>query len=153
MRQVSKLLMTIILLAGCAGIAQAEMSNEERAIKMRKGAYSVLSWYFGSMMRMAKGAEPFDQARFAHDAEALAFLSKLPKDAFIPGSDKGDTKARPEIWSQATAFRQAGEKLEAEARKLSDMAARADQQALGDQLKQVQKSCKSCHEDFKQRSN
>ncbi len=153
MHKVAKSLLVVSLLVGCIGSARAEMSREAQAIKVRQGAYSMLSWYLGSMLRMAKGDEPYNRARFTHDAEALAFLSKLPNDAFIPGSDKGDTKASPEIWKNPDAFRLASEKMETEARKLADLAVHAEPSDLGDQLKQVRQACKACHEDFKQRSN
>ena len=46
------------------------------------------------------------------NADLVATLAKLPWSAFIEGSDKGDTNARPEIWSQADKFKAASQKLE-----------------------------------------
>lgn len=151
MQKTSQVLLSLLLLIGFAGSAQAEMSHEDHAIKARKSAFSMLSWYLGPMVRMTKGITPYDQKQFAYNAEVLAFLSKLPKDAFIPGSDKGKTKARPEVWSQPEAFRKANAQLESEAVKLAELAKSADQESLKVQLDKVRKACKSCHEDFKKK--
>lgn len=155
MQKVSKMTraLALVLSIGISGIASAEMSREDQSIKVRKGAYSMIAWYYGSMMRMMKGVTPYDQVQFARNAEVLAFLSELPKDAFIHGSDKGDTKARIEIWTHPQEFRQANEQLEAEAAKLAELSKAGDMEVLKAQLTKVQRSCKACHEDFKNRAN
>lgn len=151
MRKSRQVLLSLLLLIGIHGTAQAGMSHEEHAIKARKSAFSLLSWYLGPMVRMTKGITPFDQQQFAQNAEVLAFLSKLPKTAFIPGSDQGKTKARAEIWSQPEAFRKANALMETEAAKLAELAKSGDQEALKAQLEKVRHACKSCHEDFKKK--
>lgn len=153
LKEVSKVLLSLALLAGFVGATQAaEMSREEFAIKVRKGGYSMLAWYFGPLGRMAKGEMPYDQALFQRNAETVAFLSKLPKDAFIPNSDLGETKAKPEIWSKADKFKAANEALETEAAKLVEMSKAGKLDALKEQVGKVQKTCKACHEDFKAKS-
>ena len=42
----------------------------------------------------------------------------MPFHAFPEGSDKGQTKAKPEIWKQPTKFKEAADKFQAEAAKL-----------------------------------
>ena len=142
--QIFKMVLSVALLLGFAGVAQAEMSREEVAIKFRRNAYSMLTWYFGPLSKMAKGISPYDRDAFIRNAETLAFLVKLPKEGFIPGSDKGDTKARPEIWSEAGRFKTG---------KLVELAKGNNFDATKEQLVKVQKACKACHEDFKNRAD
>jgi cytochrome c556 len=152
LKKVSLVVVSVALLAGSVGVANAEMSREDYAIKVRKGGFTMMTWYMGPMGRMLKGEMPYDKAQFQRNAEALAFLSKLPKDAFIPGSDKGETKAKPEIWSKADKFKTAYDAMEAETAKLAELSKTASQDALKEQMGKVQKTCKSCHEEFKNKA-
>lgn len=152
LNRIVQVALALALLAGFAGAAQAEMSREDFAIKVRKGGYSMLAWYMGPMGRMAKGDMPYDKALFQRNAETLAYLSKLPKDAFIPGSDKGETKAKPEVWSKADKFKAANDALENESAKLAELSKGGNLDALKEQLGKVQKACKSCHEEFKNKA-
>jgi cytochrome c556 len=152
LNRIVQVALALSLLAGFAGVAQAEMSREDFAIKVRKGGYSMLAWYMGPMGRMAKGDMPYDKALFQRNAETLALLSKLPKDAFIPGSDKGETKAKPEVWGKADKFKAANDTLENESSKLAELSKGGNLDALKEQLGKVQKACKSCHEEFKNKA-
>jgi len=152
LKQGLKIGLALVLLAGFAGVAQAEMSREEYAIKFRRAGYTMVSWYYGPLSRMAKGIMPYDKALFVRNAEKLAAVSKLPKDGFIPGSDSGDTKAKPEIWTQAEKFREVNDRFEAETAKLAGLAQGGDFDAIRQQLGKVQQACKSCHKDFKNKS-
>lgn len=148
-----KIALSFVLLVGYVGVAQAEMTREDYAIKFRRSGFTAMTWYFGPMSRMAKGETPYDKALFARNAEYLAFLSKLPKDGFIPGSDTGDTKAKPEIWSKADKFKEANDRMESETAKLAELAKGGNLEALKEQLGKVQKTCKSCHEEFKKKAD
>jgi cytochrome c556 len=152
LKKMSKIVVSVALLVGYTGLAQAEMTREDYAIKVRKSGYTMLTWYFGPMARMVKGEMPYDKAQFTRNAETLAFLSKLPKDAFIPGSDKGETKAKPEVWSKADKFKAANDAMETETAKLAELSKTGNLDALKEQVGKVQKTCKSCHEEFKNKS-
>ncbi len=141
------------LLIGFSGQAQAEMSREDYAIKFRRGGYTVLGWYYGPLYRMAKGEMPYDKALFLRNAEYLAVLSKLPKDGFIAGSERGDTKAKPEIWSKSDKFKEANDRLENESARLAELAKGGNFEVLKEQFGKVQKTCKACHDDFKNKAD
>ena len=153
LKQMTKAGLSLALLVGFVGAAQAEMSREDYAIKFRRSSFTTMTWYYGPMSRMAKGEMPYDKALFARNAEYLAFLSKLPKDGFIPGSDSGDTKAKPEVWSKADKFKEANDRMESETAKLAELAKGGNLDVLKEQLGKVQKTCKACHEDFKKKAD
>ena len=48
---------------------------------------------------MANGRVPFDAKVAAENIEIVAMLNRLPFTAFVEGSDKGNTRAKPEIWT------------------------------------------------------
>lgn len=152
-KRLSKILLCLGLGAGYVGLAQAELSREEYAVKFRRGGYTVLGWYYGPLYHMAKGDTPYDKALFTRNAEYLAMLSKLPKDGFISNSGKGDTKAKPEIWTKPAQFKEANDRLENESAKLAELAKTGDFDAIKTQFGKVQKSCKACHDDFKNKAD
>src|SRR5262245_2117334 len=102
---------TLFLGAGIALDATAQERKPEDQIRMRKGALTVMSWNFGVIGAMAKGQRPYDQAEAVKRAEAVAFASQLPWEAFAPGTDTGDTRALPAVWQQADKFKAAQERL------------------------------------------
>ena len=84
--------------------ASAQFQKPEDAIKYRKAAFTVMASHFGRLGPMAQGRVPFD-AKVAADNIAIATtVSTLPFAGFGPGTDKGDTKAKPEIWTDADKF-------------------------------------------------
>jgi len=153
LKNISKIVLSTALMVGYASVAQAEMSREDYAIKFRRGGYTVLGWYYGPLYRMAKGEMPYDKALFLRNAEYLAVLSKLPKDGFILGTEKGDTKAKPEIWSKSDKFKEANDRLENESARLAELAKGGNFDVLKEQFGKLQKTCKACHDDFKNKAD
>jgi cytochrome c556 len=144
-------LLVALLLTVCssllAGLAFAQ--KPEDAIKYRQGVYRVIGWNFGPMAAMAKGEKPYDAAAFARHAEIVAFMSKLPLEGFIPGSENGETKAKPEIWLDMDDFKAKLEKMQNEAAKLAEVAKGGDFSAAKAQLGETGKACKACHDKYR----
>ena len=141
----------VLLFAACttlfANVAVAQ--KPEDAIKYRQGVYRVIGWNFGPMAAMAKGEKPYDAAAFARHAEIVAFMSKLPLEGFVPGSDTGETKAKPEIWLDMDDFKAKLEKMQAEATKLAEVAKAGDLNTSKAQLGETGKACKACHDKYR----
>ena len=70
--------------------------------------------HFSRVAAMAGGKAPYDAKAAAENAAIAESMSKLPWAAFPDGSDKGETKAKPEIWSDKARFAEAAEKMQAE---------------------------------------
>src|SRR5579859_886294 len=109
-----------LLLAACCTLCTgaAAQAKPEDAIKYRQGVYRVIGWNFGPMAAMVKGDRPYDAAAFARHAEIVAYMSKLPLEGFVPGSENGETKAKPEIWLDMDDFKAKLEKMQGEAARL-----------------------------------
>jgi len=146
-----KRLAVVLLFAVCTSVfANAAFAQKpEDAIKYRQGVYRVIGWNFGPMAAMAKGEKPYDAAAFARHAEIVAFMSKLPLEGFVPGSDTGETKAKPEIWLDMDDFKAKLEKMQAEAAKLAEVAKGGDPNASKAQLGETGKACKACHDKYR----
>jgi cytochrome c556 len=127
----------------------AQFAKPEDAIKYRKNALFVMGQHFGRLGAMAQGRVPFDAKVAAENAAVLETVSKLPWSAFGEGTDKGDTRAKPEIWKEAAKFKDAQDKMLAEVGKVV-VAAKSGK---ADDLKAVfagaAGSCKNCHDNFR----
>jgi cytochrome c556 len=121
----------------------------EDAIKFRRGVMAVIGWNFGSMAAMAQNKKPYDAAMFARNAEVVAFMSKLPHEGFTPGSDTGDTKAKPEIWLDMDDFKAKLEKMQTEVDKLAEVAKAGDFNSSKAQFGEAGKACKACHDKYR----
>lgn len=127
----------------------AQFAKPEDAIKYRKNALFVMSQHFGRLGAMAQGRVPFDAKVAAENAVVLETVSKLPWAAFGEGTDKGDTRAKPEIWKESAKFNDAADKMQAEVAKVvaAAKAGRADdlKAAFGG----AAGACKNCHDNFR----
>jgi len=129
--------------------ASAQFAKAEDAIKYRKNAFFVMQQNFGRVAGMAAGKVPFD-AKVAADSAAVAeYVGMLPWAGFGPGTDKGDTKSKPEIWSNKAKFDDMAKQMQAELTKLSAAAKTGNLDAIKVAAKGASDTCKTCHDDFK----
>ena len=151
-RSVLALTVALAVGAGAALDASAQQRKPEDQIKMRKSALTVMSWNFGVIGAMVKGQRPYDQAEATKRAQTVAFMSHLPWEAFVEGTDSGDTRARPEIWQHGDKFKAAQERLQSETAKLVDAAKSGDAGQLKSQFGATAKACGACHDDFRKKN-
>jgi len=78
-------------------------------------------------------------------------VAKLPWTAFVEGSDKGDTKAKPEIWKEPSKFKEAQEKFNNEILKLNVAAKSGKLEDLKTATAAVGGACKNCHDNFREK--
>ena len=130
--------------------AHAQFAKPEDAIKYRKSALTVMGAHFSRVAAMAGGRTPYDAKAAADNAAIAEALSKLPWAAFPEGSDKGDTKAKPEIWSDKARFAESAEKMQTELTKLSVAARAGTLDALKPAVSSAAATCKNCHDNFRQ---
>ena len=129
--------------------AQAQFAKPEDAIKYRKASFTVMAAHFGRLGAMANGRVPYDAKAAADNADVVATLSKLPWAAFGEGTDKGDTRAKPEIWKEAAKYKEASDKMQAEIMKLNTAAKAGNIDALKAAFGPAAASCKACHDNFR----
>ncbi len=150
MKQNLSLMATLVALAlALSAPAQAQFAKPEDAIKYRKASFTVMSAHFGRLGAMANGRAPYDAKAAAENAEIVANLGKLPWAAFGEGTDKGDTRAKPEIWKEAAKFKEASDKMQLEVTKLNVAAKAGNVDALKAAFGPAAASCKGCHDNFK----
>ncbi len=129
--------------------AQAQFAKPEDAIKYRKASFTVMAAHFGRLGAMANGRAPYDAKAAADNADVVSTLAKLPWAAFGEGTDKGDTRAKPEIWKEAAKYKEAADKMQAEIVKLNTAAKAGNIDALKVAFGPAAASCKACHDNFR----
>jgi cytochrome c556 len=153
MQSLLKSFVGLVLMAGIAGAAQAQapFAKVEDAVKYRKNALFVMAQHFGRLGPVVKGERPYDKDEVAKNVTIAEQMSHLPWAGFVAGSDKGETGALPEIWTNAAKFKSAGEKMQQEMGKLAQAANGGDLNAIKAQFGEVGKACKACHDDFRKK--
>ncbi len=151
MHSLLKTLLGVVLMAGIAGVAQAQapFAKMEDAIKYRKNALFVMSQHFGRLGPVVKGERPYDKDEVAKNAAIAEQMSHLPWAGFVAGSDKGDTRAKPEIWTDAAKYKASADKMMQEMDKLSVAAKSGDLNAIKAQFGETAKTCKGCHDAYR----
>ena len=84
--------------------AAAQFQKPEDAIKYRQSAMAIQGNHLGRVFAMANGRVPFDAKVAAEQIEIVAMINKLQFAAFVEGSDKGNTKSKPEIWTSSLSW-------------------------------------------------
>jgi cytochrome c556 len=138
------------LAAAFAAPASAQFAKPEDAVKYRQSAMFVMSQHFGRIGAMVQGKAPYDAKAAADNAELVAEFSKLPWPGFASGTDKiGNTKAKPEIWTDQAKFKETNEKLMSETGKLAAAAKTNNLDNLKAAFSSTADTCKSCHDTFR----
>lgn len=137
-------------LVAFAAPASAQFAKPEDAIKYRQSALFVMGQHFSRVGAMANGRVPFDAKVAAENAETVASMARLPWAGFAPGTDKGgNTKAKPEIWTEQAKFKEGNEKLVVETAKLATAAKSGNLDALKTAFAATADTCKACHDSFR----
>ena len=129
--------------------AQAQFAKPEDAVKYRKASFTVMSAHFGRLGAMANGRMPYDAKAATENADVALTLSKLPWAAFGEGTDKGETRAKPEIWKESAKYKEAADKMQVEMGKLNVAAKAGNIDAVKAAFGPAAASCKACHDNFR----
>lgn len=139
------------LIAGLAAATfafdAAAQAKPEDLIKQRKSAYAIMGFNMGNLGAMAQDKKPFNKDEAAASAQMIAAVAAYPKGFFAPGTDTGDTKAKPEIWKNKADFDAKMDKMIAAVKGLPG--ATGDLASLKKAVGEVGGTCKACHDDYR----
>ena len=148
MKRLLSLTVSAIIVSSVSGYASAQ-SKPEDTIKNRKTSLTLVQTHMKEISAMLKNERPMDAAILVKNAASIETLSKAFPDGFPTGTGLGDTKARPEIWSQPDRFRQATFVYQREAAKFNEAARSGNIDNIKPQFGVLARSCAACHEDFR----
>lgn len=141
-----KLALLMVLALAAAGSARAQGYDP---IETRQAGQDLMLGDYSGIRAVvaAKG----DVKTLEKPAAALARWIKQFPSQFPPGSDKGNTKALPAVWSDPAGFRKAADEFVGAADKLATLAKAGDADAVAAQVKVVGDACGACHKTYRQR--
>jgi cytochrome c556 len=149
----SKPMFAVAALAGLltALPAAAQFTRPEDAIKYRRSVFTIMNTHIGRIGAMVNGRVPFDAKAAETHAEIATMMSKLPYVAFVEGTDKGETRAKPEIWNEMDKFRAKASAMQDEMAKLDTTAKAGNLDALKAQFGKVVQACDACHDNYRRK--
>lgn len=130
-----------VVSAGGLAYAQAE------SIKARKDGFQVFRVSMGAIKKVVDDNGPASAA--VAPAEAIAQQAGRQLQHFPKGSDKGETKAKPEIWTNWADFENNMKSAEAAATRLAAAAKSGDINAVKAGFGALGGTCGTCHKAFR----
>ncbi len=131
-------------------LAFSHLDENEFHQSYRQSYFALLGANFGPIGAMVKGEMPWNQEQlqgFANDMNAVASLNLLR--GFPEGSDKGTTRAQPEIWENPDDFAQKHDEMTSAVKELASVVEGGDRAAIAQQVGAVGQTCKACHDEYK----
>ena len=129
--------------------AQAQDRKIEQAIKHRRAAFTLMSTYFSRLLQVVEGDRPFDAKLVLNDARMVEVISRLPWEGFAPGTERGDTKAKEDIWFEEERFKKLGSELEGKTMLLAKAAETGDIKRIKVAFGSARDTCAACHKAFR----
>jgi cytochrome c556 len=140
-----------VLAASFPAQAEDKASDAEKAVEYRKGVFTAMGYNIKPMAAMMKGKIAWDSEEFAMRAQRIADLADMPWEGFQEGtSNIAHSHALDAVWEDTDKFRKLREDLVEQSAELAEVAQGGDRKAVAPAFKKVGKTCKSCHDDFKE---
>jgi cytochrome c556 len=135
-----------IVFSAMAGYA----TEAEDAITYRQAVFTIMEWHWTPLAEMVKGRQPFNAEQFVYHVEIIDMMNKLPLEAFIPGTDRGEkTKARPEIWENWGDFKNKMATMQQETSRLLTAAKSGNIDSVRTSFVATAQACKACHDEYR----
>ncbi|HBH37451.1 MAG: cytochrome c [Curvibacter sp.] len=129
--------------------ALAQDRRTEQAIKHRRAAFTLMATYVNRLVQTAEGQRPFDARLTTADARVVAQLSQLPWEGFIEGSERGDTRAREDIWLDDDKFKAYAADLQRQSLTLVTVTEAGDLKRFKATLVEMRNTCSACHKAYR----
>ncbi len=131
-----------------AGTAWAHSGVKNPAVQARMHAMSVIGAEMKTLGLMLKGEKAFDASLAQAAAGKIAEHAGQTPDLFRANEDDPKSEAKPEIWENFDDFSAKAIALQDVAIKVSASIASKDD--LGQAMKALGDTCKSCHKDYRE---
>jgi cytochrome c556 len=146
-----RIVLSIACAVGLIGPVHAQFSKPERAVQYRQAAFTIMNNHMGRISLAVQGKVPYDRDAVLRSAEIIEIVGKLPYEAFTPGSDLMESKAKPSIWNEEAKFKQLATEMQAETVKLTAAAKSGNLDNIRNQFRTTAKSCDACHDAYREK--
>lgn len=144
--------LSLIALLALTVTTSAMAMEPENYIKYRQAMMDAVGGHMGASTQIVRGKVDLQEDLQMH-AKALAALNANLVRLFPQGSDFGETKATAAVWDEPDKFQQAADAARDATAAFASAVEGGDAAAIAAAHKDVGKSCKGCHEDFRQKDD
>lgn len=123
-------------------------TSDDNAFKYRQNIMTALKGHAGAIAMQARGLAG-DPSQVANHAKAMASLGSELHLLFAEGSKVEDSESLDAIWEKPEEFAAAVTAAEEAMTALGEVADSGDMKAIGAAFRDVGKSCKGCHDNFR----
>jgi len=134
-------LVVVLSVGGAAALVIAADAYQDRHMAM-EGVQDAMK----TLGAIAKKQAPFDAAVVKTNATTIAENLKEASSLFPAGSGGGESRAKPEIWTDPADFEKGMKDAQAAAIALQSV---SDEAAYGPALGALGSTCKSCHDKYR----
>jgi cytochrome c556 len=144
-----------IVLIACMAMVTTVLAHEGATgiVKERMDSMKVMGDASKAIVDMIRGKTTYSDEAVAEYAATINQHSKYITDHYPPGSLQDVSEALPVIWERWDEFEKLAQQLESSSAALIETAQNSDQKAVRAQFAKVAKSCKGCHEDYRQKQD
>jgi len=144
-----------LALVACAAVVGISftapaMADADGEIKYRKSVMKSVGGHVGAIVTILK-SQTGNTANLAAHTQGLVALSGIAGSIFPEGSDFGETEALPAVWEKPAKFAKAVKMFQDAATNLNTTVRSGDMAATGAAFGELGKSCKNCHENFREK--
>lgn len=134
-----------------ADAAPAAGPTAKQVIEVRRALFTLIGSNFRPAGDTLQGKLPYDAAELQRRIARVAFLAPQLSEVFPEHSATGDTKAKPEIWSNRVDFDSRLKDFQSHVLALAEVTDKqpGNVDAFKAAAAAVGKDCKACHDDYK----
>jgi cytochrome c556 len=141
------LLVLLVGLTGCSD--EPKDTHPDQLVTKRREVFKQFGKTLEPMGMVARDRQTYNPREFNLSAEELNKLASQPWGYFTPDSNYPPTRAKPEVWSKPADFKAAQMQYQVTVQQLLKASQSGDLDAIRPAVENVQNSCKSCHDSFR----
>lgn len=138
---------TTLTLTACGG--EAKDTHPDQLVTKRRAIFKQFTKTLEPMGLVARGRQSYNPREVNLSALELQKLATQPWPLFTADSNYPPTHAKPAVWTQAAEFNAAQQDFQGHVGALVKSAQSGDLDAIKASVNAVEKSCKSCHTQFR----
>lgn len=140
-----------VVMCLCLGACQepAKDTHPDQVFTKRRALFKQFTRTLEPIGLVTSGRKEYKPDEFLTMAQDLEKLSSKPWVYFPADGNYPPTRARPTVWSQPAAFKQAQDQYMATVQKLVQAAQRGKLEDVQRATNDVTSSCKACHKEFR----
>ena len=143
----ASLMAATVLLLACSD--HVPDTHPQQLFSKRQAIFKKFTKTLEPMGLVARDRQDYVKVEFMANAVALQELSTQPWAYFTADGNYPPTRAKPEVWAKAGEFKRAQDSYLAAVDQLVKVSGSADMTAIRASVDAVEKSCKSCHDQFR----